>query len=249
MAGLLGGAHDAWAQAAPTDRVVLWLDVGARTASRTFGSGQAFEAFAEEGNFQASYDIEHGAIIQGGVTYRLWRNLAVGLDVSSYGSVHSAQITTELPHPFFFDLPRTTAGEASGLERQEFGTHLRAMWAMQFFDWLVVSASTGPSLISARQDLVTSVEHTEVGFPFDEAVFAGHTVRSQSQTSLGMNAGIDIDAYVLDKVPFVNRFSGSRRLGIGVLIRYLRSTLDLLTGDDPIDLGGLHVTTGIRVRF
>ena len=37
LAGLLGGAHDATAQPAPTDRFVVSVDVGWRPASRTFG--------------------------------------------------------------------------------------------------------------------------------------------------------------------------------------------------------------------
>ena len=175
----------------------------------------------------------------------------VMLDVSSYRSVSPAQITSELPHPFFFDLPRTAMGEAGGLERQELGAHIRALWMMQFLDWLVVSVSGGPSLINARQDLVSSVEHTEIGFPFDEIVFAGHTVDGQSQTTFGLNGAIDIDAFVMDKVPFVNRFEAARHIGVGVMIRYVRGSVDLMTGDDPVevDLGGLQVTVGIRLRF
>ena len=89
--------------------------------------------------------IEKGGVIGGGVSFRLWRNLAVGLDVSSYRSVNPAQITAELPHPFFFDLPRTTMGETGGLERQEIGVHVRALWVMQLTNWLV-----GPGPYSFR---------------------------------------------------------------------------------------------------
>ena len=251
VAGLVGGVHDATAQSAPTDRIFLWLDIGARPASRTFGSSRVFPAFFELGNFQASYDIDKGGIIDGGISFRFWRNLGVGLDVSSYQSVSPAQITTELPHPFFFDLPRTTMGEVGGLERQELGAHIRALWIMQFSDWLVVSASGGPSLINARQDLVSSVEQTEVGFPFNEIVFSGHTVNGQSQTTFGMNGGVDIDAFVLHKLPLVNRFEMARHIGVGMLIRYMRGSADLLVGDDPVDvdLGGLHITAGLRLRF
>ena len=251
VAGLLGGPHDATAQPAPTERFVVWVDLGFRPASRTFGSNRVFPVFSEMGTFQANYAIGEGSIIDGGVSFRFWRNLAIGLDVSSYRSVHSALITAELPHPFFFDLPRTTTGVAGGLERQEFGAHIRALWMMRFADWLVVSASVGPSLINARQDLIASVEHTEVGFPFDEVIFAGHTVNGQSQTTFGMNGGVDIDTFVLHKLPFLSRYEVMSAIGIGVLIRYVWGSVDLMVGDVPVDvdLGGLQVTTGLRFRF
>ncbi len=251
VAGLVGGATDATAQPAPTDRIAVWLDVGWRPASRTFGSTRVFPVFSELGNFQASYAIEKGGVIAGGVSFRLWRNLAVGLDVSSYRAVNPAQITAELPHPFFFDLPRTTMGEAGGLERQELGVHVRALWMMQLTNWLVVSASVGPSLINARQDLVSSVEHTEVGFPFDDIIFSGHTFSSQSQTTFGINGGVDIDTFVLHKLPFLKRYQVMTHVGIGVLIRYVRGSVDMQIGDDlvQVDLGGLQLTTGLRLRF
>ena len=242
---------DATAQPAPTERIILWLGGGARPASRTFGSSRVFPAFFELANFQVDYDVGQGRIIDGGMAFRVWRNLGVGLDLSRYRSVNCAQITTDLPHPFFFDLPRTTMGEVGGLERLELGAHIRALWMMQFVEWLVVSVSGGPSLINAQQDLVSSVEHTEVGFPFGEIDFAGHTILGQSQTTVGANLGVDIDAYVLGKLPFVNRFEVAKQIGVGVLIRYMRGSVDLLVGDDPVevDLGGLHVTVGLRLRF
>ena len=251
LAGLLGVQHAATAQPAPADRFVVWVDFGYRPASRTFASNRAFPVYSELGNFQAEYAIEQGGVIGGGISFRFWRNLAVGLDVSNYRSVNAALITAELPHPFFFDLPRTTTGVAAGLERQELGAHLRALWMMQLGDWLIVSASGGPSLINARQDLVASVEHTEVGFPFDEVTFTGHTANGQSQTTFGLNAGIDIDTFVLHKLPFLNRYGAMRHLGIGVLVRYVHGTMELMIGDDltDVDVGGLQVTTGLRFRF
>lgn len=251
VAGLVGSVPDATAQPAPTDRIVLWLGGGVRPASRTFASSRVFPAFFELANFQASYDIGQGRIVDGGMAFRLWRNLGVGLDLSRYRSVNQAQIRTELPHPFFFDLPRSTMGEVGGLKRLELGAHIRAIWMMQFVEWLVVSVSGGPSLISAQQDLVSSVEHREGEFPFDEIFLSGHTTTGQSQTTLGANVGVDIDAFVLDKLPFVNRFEVARHIGVGVLIRYMRGSVDLLVGEDPVevDLGGLHVTAAVRLRF
>ena len=240
-----------YAQGRPTERITARIDGGWRPAARTFAGTTTFEAFSERGSFEVDYEIRQGVVIDGGISFLLWRNLAVGLDVSSYASINPARLNTRLPHPFFFDLPRATSGVAGGLRREELGVHLRALWVNQFSDWLVVSFSGGPSLINARQDLVSSVQHREVGFPFGEIIFEGHSQTTQSQNTLGVNMGIDIDAYVLHRMPFFSGFDAMRQVGLGVLFRYVSGSADLQVGDSPVtvDLGGLQVTTGIRFRF
>ncbi len=251
VAGLVCGTTHAAAQPAPTDRIMMRLDVGWRPASRTFAGNRVLTTFSEQGGFQADYDTQGGGVVDGDISLLLWRNVGVGLGVSYYRSINPARIIFEVPHPFFFDLPRLTTGVADGLERQELGIHVRALWAMQLTDWLVVSVSAGPSLINAGQDLVASVEYTEVGFPFDEIIFAGHTVTGQSENDFGFNGGVDVDAFVLDRLPFLNRYDVMEHVGLGLLVRYLRGSVNLQVGDDrvEVDLGGLQVTTGLRFRF
>tara|TARA_Y100000588_G_scaffold306440_1_gene330138 strand:- start:424 stop:1245 length:822 start_codon:yes stop_codon:yes gene_type:complete len=240
-----------YAQGRPTERITARIESGWRPASRTFAGTTTFEAFSELGSFEVDYEIREGVVIDGGLSFLLWRNLAVGLDVSSYASINSAQLNTQLPHPFFFDLPRTSSGVAGGLRREELSVHLRALWMTAFSDWLVVSFSGGPSLINARQDLVSSVQHREIGFPFGEIIFEKHSQTTQSENALGINAGIDIDVYALHHLPFFSGFETMRHLGLGVLFRYVSGSADLQVGDSPVsvDLGGFQVTTGIRFRF
>lgn len=251
VAGLVDGASTAMAQPAPTERIVVRLDVGVRPGSRTFATNTVFNLFSEPGGFQTDYEFDRGGIVDGGISFRLWRNLAVGLDLESYRSVHVAQITADLPHPIFFDLPRTTTGVADGLERRELWVHLRALWVMQLTDWLVVSVSGGPSLLNARQDLVSSVEHMEVGFPFDEIIFSGHTVKSRSGWTVGLNEGVEIYTFVLHKLPFLSRYEMMEQVGLGLLVRNVWGSVDLRVGDDliAVDHGGVEVTTGLRLRF
>ena len=251
IAGVLVTAPATTAQPAPTDRTIVRLDSGWRPASRTFADTRLFTAHLEQGQFAADYALKDGGVIDGGVSFRLWRNLAVGLDVSNFRTIHDARIDSEVPHPFFFDLPRTTNGRAGGLERREVGLHLRALWISQVTDWLTVSVFAGPSIISATQDLVSAVQHTEVGFPFSEAVFSSHTVSSQSDTTRGLNGGVEIDSFVFHRLPFLRKFEVMERIGVGLLFRYVRGTVVLPIDNDPteVDLGGLQITSGVRIRF
>lgn len=247
MLALGGLAKDAGAQPVPSERISARLDVGWRPASRTFAGTRVFPVWGEQANFHSDYEISGGGVIDGGLSFLVWRNLALGLDVGSYRSINQASITSEIPHPIFFDLPRSTSGVAGGLERQELGMHLRATWMSQPTDWLLVSLSSGPSLINARQDLVSTVKHSEVAFPFDTLKFGGHTVTTQSETTLGWNAGVDVNLFVFRSAPY----RLLQRVGFGLLLRYVRGSVDLAVADTPIevDLGGLQATAGLRFRF
>ena len=242
-----GIASEAKAQPVPSEALSARLDVGWRPASRTFAGTRIFPLWEEQASFNSQYDISGGGVIDGGLSFPVWRNLALGVDISSYQSINQANITSEIPHPIFFDLPRSTSGAAGGLERQELGVHLRVAWMTDLTDWLSLSLSTGPSLINARQDLVAAVQHSEIAFPFDKLKFDGHTVTTQSETTLGWNAAVDVNLFVLKSLPY----RALQRVGFGFLLRYVRGSVDLLVSDTPIevDLGGLQMTTGLRFRF
>ena len=247
MLSLGGLARDAGAQPVPSETISARLDVGWRPTSRTFAGTRIFPVWGEQANFHSDYEISGGGVTEGGLSVLVWRNLAVGLDVGSYQSINQANITSEIPHPIFFDLPRSTNGAGGGLERQELGVHLRVAWMTDLTDWLSLSLSTGPSLINARQDLVATVQHSEIAFPFDKLKFDGHTVTTQSETTLGWNSAVDVNLFVLKSLPY----RALQRVGFGFLLRYVRGAVDLSVSDTPIevDLGGLQMTTGLRFRF
>ena len=242
-----GLASEAKAQPFLSKAISARLDLGWRPASRTFAGTRVFPLWEEQASFHSQYEISGGGVIDGGLSFSMWRNLALGVDIASYRSINQANITSEMPHPIFFDLPRSTSGAAGGLERQELGVHLRVAWMTDLTDWLSLSLSTGPSLINARQDLVATVQHSEIAFPFDKLKFDGHTVTTQSETTLGWNAAVDVNLFVLKSLPY----RALQRVGFGFLLRYVRGSVDLLVSDTPIevDLGGLQMTTGLRFRF
>ena len=232
------GPSDAMAQPEPDDWISAHVDIGWRPASRSFTGTRIFTVFEEEANFEADHEITGGGVVEVGASFLLWDNFAVGLDVSSYRSVNPATLKTDLPHPIFFDVPRQSSGVAGGLERHELGFHLRALWVSRLTNWLVVSFSAGPSLINARQDLVSAVKHVELDFPFEEVKFTGATVEEQSSVTSGYNVGVDIDTYFLHKIPFLNQYDRLEAVGLGLLLRLI-----------AIDLGGLQLTAGLRFRF
>ena len=251
VAGVVS-AGDAAAQPVPTDRVVARVDFGWQSVSRTFAATTEFELFEEGGHFKSLYQPRSGGVVEGGISFLLWRNLAVGVDVSRLRSATPALLSTAVPHPFLFGFHRMATGVADGLERQQLVVSLRALWMMQLGDWLVVSAGGGPNFSHVRQDLVSSVEHSDGEFPFIDTVVVGHTADERSGTSRGFGAGIEVYSFALHRVPWLRSYQIVENIGLGLLIRYAWSSAPM-TGSDgglvPVDLGGLQLTMGLRFRL
>ena len=87
VAGLAGEARDAMAQPVPSVRIAVRIDVGERPASRTFAGTRVFTVFSEQGSFEAAYEIEKGGIVDGGISFLLWRNLAMRQDQRGPGDL------------------------------------------------------------------------------------------------------------------------------------------------------------------
>ncbi len=127
-------------------------------------------AIATQAVIDASYKMSHGLAIDGGVSIRRAGDVSVGVTVSSFSGKINAAVSAAIPHPFFFRMPRTIAGTASGVHRDEFVTHLQGIYTLHPRRALTVALSAGPSVFSVRQDVVTDVAFTD-SYPFDAPAY------------------------------------------------------------------------------
>ena len=69
----------------------------------------------EAADIDTEYDTGStgGFDVGGGV--RVWRNLAIGAQVSRFSKSGSASVDARIPHPLFFRQPRTVTGDAGAL--------------------------------------------------------------------------------------------------------------------------------------
>lgn len=146
----------------------------------------------------------------------------------------TAAITADVPHPFFFDQPRSVSGDAS-LQRMEMGIHagLAYIVAAGPIDLIV---SGGATLFRLQQDIVTDIVVNET-YPFDSATLAGVTLTEVSASKIGYHAAADLTW----------RFN--RVWGLGALVRYSRADVPLAFGDVDAGLheaGGLQAAAGLR---
>ena len=236
-----GAAVPALAQT-EAPRGALSINGGLQMGASDFADSVSFDSALfgpEQGSFDTQYPGADDALFDVGGSVRVWRNLAVGATVSWLTRETDAGVTAQLPHPFWFDRPRSISGTATGLARTETAVHVQAQWVIPVSRSVAVTLFGGPTWFSATQDLVANVTY-EQSYPFDEASFMGARADEQSKSAIGAHAGADVAYYF------------SERIGVGGMFRFSRGSVEFDTADGDTlenDVGGAHVAGGLRIRF
>ena len=219
------------------DRAYLGLNGVYQTGTPAFSEAFTFDEYVEKTTITTEYPATKGPAIDGGGAVRVWRNLAVGVNVSLARRSTDGSISGSIPHPFYFDAARPISG-STPIERSENAVHLQAVWVIPVGRRLLIAPGAGPSFFSVKQTLVQSVSYTE-SYPYDTATFASASVTQPSASAVGFGASVDVSYYF------------TRYLGIGGLVRYARATVELPSHDSKVtvDVGGFEAGVGLRIRF
>jgi hypothetical protein len=229
--------HAAAAQGGGWDgRVRVSVNGGIQASGNSFGESLSFPKNAETETVAVTTDAKRSTLVDGGIVVRVKGGFGVGVAVSYISHDANANITALVPHPIFFNQPRTVTGTAP-LTRSETAAHVDATYiiASPSID-LVLSG--GASVFSVSQQLVTDVAYTEV-YPYDTATFSSAVTGAAKATPIGYNAGADVTWKLASHV------------GIGGVVRYSRATVTLTSGSVSISdhAGGLQAGAGLRLAF
>ena len=223
---------------AGTERFFLSLNGGVQAIPNDFSQSGTFEEFLEEGTFDASYELTIPPQVDGALLIRVWRNMRAGVAVSHLFGETSTAINASVPHPFFFNQPRSVSG-SDDLARRETATHGLLAWPFTLSPSFELLLEGGPSFIHVEQAVVDEIAY-EHAFPFNEATFQSAVAPRVKENAIGFNVGMDLS------------WSLSRRFALGALFRYSRASVDLRASDRnsvSSDAGGLFTGGGLRVRF
>ena len=198
-----------------------------------------FESNAETGSLDADYPGRTGVLVDVTAGMRVRRQVGIAVGVSRTARNGSAQVTAQIPHPFFDDQPRSVSGEAGAISRTETAVHGQLYYDMRPRGPWRVRLFGGPSYFTVEQEVVTGVEADEI-YPFDTAEFRRAATARAKGSAVGFNAGLDLARMF------------NRRVGAGALVRYSRASVDL---DAPearsvsTNGGGMQATLGLRFLF
>ncbi len=168
----------------------------------------------------------------------LWQGLGVMGSVELYQSDFDGVFEESLPHPLYFDQPRTVEGELTGLEYSEKAVHIDAVYTRDFAK-ITVDVFGGPTFFFTSAEILDTVT-TASEYPFDEATVRSTTSRTFDDNPIGFNAGGAL-TWRLSKV-----------FGIAFQVRYSHSAIGIAReGGEQIELdaGGFRVGGGIRLSF
>jgi hypothetical protein len=243
---LVLGSTASWAQsrsasAVPADRGFVSINGGYRPAATTFNDTVHITQNVETGSIDTAYRVKAAPEfdVAGGV--RVWRQLAVAVDVASFGKAAGGTVSAQIPHPLYFGRPRTVGGEAPGLSRQETDVHAQLVWMVPLAGpgsrWRL-NVGGGPSFFNLRQNLVHDVAVTEA-YPFDTATLATVVSQRVTKSRAGFNVGADL-GYML-----------SAKVGVGTTIMFSRARVSLPSQGHTltVNAGGMLVGAGLRFRF
>jgi hypothetical protein len=227
------------AAAQPAPRIVVSINGTFQTTKHPFTDRLNFDVNRETGSTTVRYPGATGATIDAGVLADIWRNIGVGVAVSRFASDETAGTDSQLPHPFFFNMPRELAAEVGGLRRTEFAVHTAFVYRLPTPRALRVALFAGPSFVNVEQDTIVSIDYDE-SFPFDTVTFRSARQRKSTGSAVTFNAGADV-AWMF-----------TRHFGVGGLARFAEATLDLDLGEgrtQSVSAGGFTGGAGIRVAF
>ena len=161
----------------------------------------------------------------------MWKYLSAGISFTGYASKSDTQVTGTIPHPFFFNRPRSLSGDVSGLSAGESGVHLQLRALLPVSRDIPVSIFGGPSFFQVEQDVVTGVHWTEA-FPYDSVTFTSAMTETRSESGAGFNIGADVGYFM------------SRHFGVGGRVLYASGTVESPsasgTGSVETKAGGLR---------
>ena len=227
------------AQTGEPFRGFVSINGGYQASSTDFRHSLVFTEFVEQGSVDSSYTVKSGPQFDIGGGARVWRSLGIGVGVTRFSKSGAASVTGKIPHPLFFNQPRSVGGEAAGLKREELAVHIQAMAIVPTGERLSVAVFAGPSFFSVKQELVQKLQYSQQ-YPYDTATFSGADTSTPSESTIGFNAGADVGYFF------------ARNVGIGGVIRFSRASVDFTSIDGETlaaDAGGVQAGAGLRLRF
>ena len=243
MIGLLAAPAAAGAQMREwTERGYANLSLGFQGSAGNLEDTREFPLNQEQARISVDADTDAGPFFDIGGGARVWRNVSLGASFHRVSGDGNAAVTGSIPHPLFFERPRSFTAEVRGLQRSERALHISVGYMWLVNERLDVHLLGGPSFFHVSQEVVGDVSVAESGAPFTSVV-AAPTVATREESPVGAHIGADVTYRFFQQ--------GRTTIGAGAFLRYAGASADIpvLTNTVSTDLGGIQFGFGLRTRF
>jgi hypothetical protein len=215
-------------------RAFISVGGGYQSASQDVTTSGSFTLYDEPGSFTGSRTIGEGPFFDIGGGVHLFGQVSAGFSYSRYVESSDVPFTVVVPHPLYFNQPRTVTMNVNDLGHTEDWFHFKLYYQLFSSSRFDASISGGASVVSVQEDTVKEVTATETGSPYT-AVNLTATFESASKTAVGYNVGVEFNYHL----------TGS--FGAGAFFRYTGATADLPW--DQVKVGGPQVGAQLRYTF
>lgn len=232
-------------------RFFVDVSVGVSALSKNLSQTLTGPINQENASITTRYARGNGVLFDAGGGMKLGRQLAVVVAYAQSSTTKGADVSGRIPHPLFFNQARDIQGTISGVKHADSALHLDLIWKLPIIAGLEIRGFAGPTFVTIRQDLVSSINYSEA-YPFDSATFTSASTTKRSKSAVGFNAGIDVARFF------------TKSFGVGGILRATAASAKLdspfvFPGVQRIDSGsdnritakaaGLEAAAGIRLRF
>jgi len=232
LALLLAAAAPAQAQ------VTVWANGVYDLSSSDWSHNRSFREFVEDARYLARYETEGAPGFDVGIQVSLLSGVGPELAFSRVSRDATGSVDASIPHPLYFDRPRSASLAAPGLGYSEQVIHMGLGWQGES-GGLGFAVFGGLSLFKVRADAIEAISYEQL-YPYDSLQLVTPRAVEQSDEPIGFHLGGRLDWRL------------SRSFGLGAQLRYAAATASFsLPGGDAfeIDAGGLQVAAGIRIFF
>lgn len=221
------------------DRLQVGVDFTQSMVWPHADQGHSFDLNAERGDFTARHSVSTAPGIAVHADGRLWQHLTIGGGLGYESSGVDIAVNARLPHPFFFNRPRSVSGNLEDASQHALGVALRVGWQIPLTERFDLHVVGGPMWLRLEYPVVTGVRFTEA-FPFNSATFAGASTVSGHAWGAGLMVGSDVG------------WRWRRHIGMGAGVAFRRVDVDVTSPPDrrvSVDAGRVRVHAGVRLTY
>ena len=158
---ILACAETVFAQGQPVPRGFLAVNGGYQLTANDFSDSATKRENGEDGRFDTTYTVKGGPSFDVAGGAKVWRKLGVGVGVSRFSVSTPPSLTGSVPHPFFFNRPRSIAGEVGGLKREELAVNVQVTGMFPIGARMQAMLFGGPSFFQVKQGVVTDFTYSD----------------------------------------------------------------------------------------
>ena len=228
-----GTAAPAGAQQAQwNDRVFANISFGVQPGTEGVSRTVGFDLYEEQGAIRTASELGSGPVFDIVAGGRVRDRYGAALGLAFRNKDRGASVEGTIPDPAVFEQPRTVSLSLSGLEHSETWITPMFVWFHPLTQELDAMVMAGPAFVRVKHDHLGAVEVSEGAGGPDLAV----TTSRVSKTVAGFSIGGDV------------RYLFTPNLGVGGFLRFSRASVDV-ADDHSLDVGGLQLGVGLRIRY